>query len=456
MPVPKVTVEDILEYECVRLSLCTTFQLTHHSDCGYDARPHASRSNTSLSAGPPTPSADPHLLRPSSAPGPSPGASVRTADSLVDIRAALASPTPLAALLHDMDGIRALAASTGSTLSTPSTSRSRSRRPGREPASPRASAQPPPERSGGSERRQRSGTRALLSLVLAESERQAHDLRGLLRLSDERANDAQRRADAAEARAVRAEEALREVRGRATRVEETREAAVAEAARAKEECARATARAEAAEREERRLGAENGRLERERRDADTRAGEARDLARKWQGALRDHQSWTDGREEGRMLALRRRYDDGRDEGFEEGREEGFAEGFAEGRAEGLDEGRQVGRMEERRAAEAERERTASIASPSAYAYASPVARSAPIAMPAPEIRLPADVRRNFLSIVVEGRFDLDFKQRHERIRQWAESADESLRSVPVSPPKARPAWLRRRIQTEPRLSDTYR
>ena len=46
----------------------------------------------------------------------------------------------------------------------------------------------------------------------------------------------------------------------------------------------------------------------------------------------------------RRLEVRRRYTDGRDEGFEDGRAEGYEAGHHEGYEEGRDEGFNMGRM----------------------------------------------------------------------------------------------------------------
>ena len=53
----------------------------------------------------------------------------------------------------------------------------------------------------------------------------------------------------------------------------------------------------------------------------------------------------EGRLEGMRLEVRRRYDDGRDDGFEDGRSEGYEAGYAEGLEEGKAEGFHAGRTE---------------------------------------------------------------------------------------------------------------
>ena len=114
-----------------------------------------------------------------------------------------------------------------------------------------------------------------------------------------------------------------------------------DAARAEEGTKRARMQLETVERELRRVTSEMQRLARQK-VADNAAAKARDLARRWQSALRDYQAHDEGRQEGIWLALIRRYD-GREDGWEEGRNEGWDEGrdegFLEGRRAGLEEGR---------------------------------------------------------------------------------------------------------------------
>jgi len=111
-----------------------------------------------------------------------------------------------------------------------------------------------------------------------------------------------------------------------------------DAARAEEGTKRARMQLETVERELRRVTSEMQRLARQK-VADNAAAKARDLARRWQSALRDYQAHDEGRQEGTRLALIRGYDDGREDGWEEGRNEGWGEGFLEGRRAGLEEGR---------------------------------------------------------------------------------------------------------------------
>ena len=116
-----------------------------------------------------------------------------------------------------------------------------------------------------------------------------------------------------------------------------------DAARAEEGTKRARMQLETVERELRRVTSEMQRLARQKEEAVNAAAKARDLARRWQSALRDYQAHDEGRQEGIRLALIRRYDDGREDGWEEGRNEGWDEGrdegFLEGRRAGLEEGR---------------------------------------------------------------------------------------------------------------------
>jgi flagellar biosynthesis/type III secretory pathway protein FliH len=247
---------------------------------------------------------------------------------------------------------------------------------------------------------------AVLNIMLAETERQTQHLRTLLRMSEERILAEVRRADASEARALRSEDDAREARSRAIQAEHDKHSSLLETARLREEAARAQVRAVESEREVRRLSAELEREKRDKRELEEKAAEARDLARKWQGAVRDQRAWEEGREEGRVMMMYRRYDEGRNQGFEEGRDEGYEEGrldgFKEGRRVGLEEGRGLGRREERvRASPAAATATVvDVYGDHQYHHAaeSIISRSAPITVPI-NTRLPADVRRNIRCLV---------------------------------------------------------
>jgi hypothetical protein len=199
--------------------------------------------------------------------------------------------------------------------------------------------------------RRPSGADSMLTLMLAEEERNSSNLKTLLQITRDRLETETRRADAAESRATLAEARARDGSSRAATVEQGLHRSELEAARAQEETKRAQMQLETVERELRRMTSEVQRLTRQKEEADNAAAKARDLARKWQAALRDYQAHDEGRQEGMRLALVRRYEDGREDGWEEGRNQGWdkgrEEGFHEGRRTGFEEGHQTGVREER-------------------------------------------------------------------------------------------------------------
>ena len=191
------------------------------------------------------------------------------------------------------------------------------------------------------ERSRSRGTDPMLTMMLVEEERNSSNLKVLLQMTRDRLDTETRRGDAAESRAMLAEARAREASGRAATVEQGLHRCELEQARAEEETKRARMQLETVERELRRVTGEVQRLTRQKEEADGAAAKARDLARRWQSALRDYQAHDEGRQEGIRLALIRRYDDGREEGWEEGREEGFLEG----QRVGFEEGRELGMRE---------------------------------------------------------------------------------------------------------------
>ncbi|KAI1791350.1 hypothetical protein LXA43DRAFT_889442, partial [Ganoderma leucocontextum] len=215
------------------------------------------------------------------------------------------------------------------------------------------------------DRERESDSASILTHVLAEEERQARHLKAVLRQTATRLEEELRRADGAEARARTAELGLADVGGRLGNAEVARHQLELDATRAQEECRRWQMQADAAEREARRMQAELGRAERARQEADQAEREARDTARRAEQVLREWQAREAGREEVRRLEVRRRYSDGRDEGFEDGRAEGYEaghqdgyeagqqEGYEQGRDEGLSAGRIAGFEEGRKAGHAD-------------------------------------------------------------------------------------------------------
>lgn len=262
-------------------------------------------------------------------------ASFAQLDPLYELREVSSSPTPLSGMLQDPGLLRTLIGPRKSRRGSASSQRSGSRE--------RTAS----ERSRDPRRSRKEGDAAgMLTLMLAEEERQAHHLKAVLRTTGDRLESEMRRADLAEERARNAEGRAREASTRATASEAARHQAELEATRAREEITRYRMLAEAAEREVRKAESDVQRLERLRNDAEQAAADARDMARKAQQALREWQAREEGRLEGMRLEVRRRYEDGREDGFEDGRAEGYeagrAEGFEEGKAEGMHAGRTEG------------------------------------------------------------------------------------------------------------------
>lgn len=285
----------------------------------------------------------------------------------------------------------------------------------------------------------------MLALMLVEEERNSSNLKALLQITHGRLETEMRRADAAESRATLAEARFREATGRITVVEQGSHRSELDAARAEEETKRARMQLETVERELRRVTSEMQRLARQKEEADNAAAKARDLARKWQSALRDYQAHDEGRQEGIRLALLRRYDDGREDGWEEGRnegwEEGREEGFLEGRRAGFEEGRDMAMSlrEERRVVPA----------------AQVVHRNIPHSGRRDAPRYAEDHREPRVIPIPEGslhRVSQGRSESLERTRTWVESvgADESIRS---HSPRVRPTWLGRRMTPEPYPDD---
>ncbi|KAI0063562.1 hypothetical protein BV25DRAFT_1915064 [Artomyces pyxidatus] len=336
---------------------------------------------------------------------------------MAQLREAASTPTPLAEFLLDPETIHSLASARTSSRdyrrhgsATASPSHERSRR----------------EKGKDKERRRGSdATTSMLSIVLAEEERQAHHLKAMLRITGDRLETEVRKADSAETRATVAELRAREAAARAAAAEQAQHQAEMDAARAREETKRFQMQLDTAEREMRRVMGEMARVQRQREEADDAAAKARDAARKWQAALKDFQAREEGREEGMRIAMYRRYDDGREEGWEEGHSEGYEEGrqegYSEGRRSGFEEGRQMGRREERKYA--------------LQAYS----------------RYQGEPARLYDHRVMSER-DLTggksiLSESQDRIQQWAEITEESIRTP--SPKAPRPVWLRRTVTAEP-------
>ncbi|KAI6046072.1 hypothetical protein EDC04DRAFT_2864957 [Pisolithus marmoratus] len=188
-------------------------------------------------------------------------------------------------------------------------------------------------------------------------EKQAHNLRSILRSTGDRLDREMRRADQALARAEQAEAHVRDLTARVTAAESGKHYAELEATRAKDDIKYRQLQIERLETEIRRLQSQVGLLERQRNEAEDSATRTRETARKLQLELQTLNAKVEGNDETRHFGMRKwfnsghmeGYDTGHAEGFESGREEGFEEGreygFGEGEETGFAEGRKMGRKE---------------------------------------------------------------------------------------------------------------
>lgn len=256
---------------------------------------------------------------------------------MAQIHAAMTPPTPLSELLRDPAFINALDHAEGKKSRRQSSSSHHHREP----------------RHSGS---------SVMGLVLAEQEKQSHNLRSVLRSTGDRLNQEMRRADQLESKAEFAERRVQELTTRVNAAEMGKRYAELDATRANEEVRRHQMRIENLEREVRQLQADIRILERKKNEAEESATRARDTARKFQIELSKQQARDEEIEENQMYGSTKwfaaghtkGFDDGRDDGFEEGRQEGLNEGqelgFKRGRKagwkDGFENGRKKGRQEE--------------------------------------------------------------------------------------------------------------
>lgn len=258
-------------------------------------------------------------------------------DLVSQVHEAAYSPSPLVGLLQDPYVVRSL---------TRRRSRSRSAR------RPSTSG---PER--GRREDKENDSMNVLTVVLAEEERQVNHLRALLRTTAERLEDERVRANQAENRADFNESRVRELQMKLTNSEATKHSADLETERAKDESHRMKMQMDMLEREVQRLRNSLGNMTKRKDDAEREASEAQDVARKAEQRLREYEAEQEGRDEGRRLASKKNYDagwrecwpvaheEGRTHGYGEGHEEGFNKGRAEAKLTCYEEGRKKGKLE---------------------------------------------------------------------------------------------------------------
>ncbi|KAL5485200.1 hypothetical protein ACEPAI_7842 [Sanghuangporus weigelae] len=187
----------------------------------------------------------------------------------------------------------------------------------------------------------------ILSVVLAEEEREVHSLRSQLVVLAEQLKGSMRNAADAEQRAQTAQTRERETRARLLQVEHAKHQADLEVTRQAEEIKRYRLQVETLERQMANMQFDMRTLEKERYEAEEKASDAKDALRQYKQFVRDAQARDEGLEEGRQLGLKRGYGTGRADGFHEGRQEGFDDGFERGRQEGYLAGKIAVRRAER-------------------------------------------------------------------------------------------------------------
>ena len=260
-------------------------------------------------------------------------------DFVSQVHEAAYSPSPLVGLLQDPHVVRSLARR----------SRSRSsRRP--------STSATGPER-GRREDKENDSIPSVLTVVLAEEERQVNHLRALLRTTADRLEDERVRANQAENRADFNESRVRELQMKLTNSEAAKHSEGLETERARDEAHRLKMQMDMMEREVQRLRNSLNNMTKRKDEAEREASEAQDAARRAEQRLREYEAEQEGRDEGRRLASKKNYDagwrecwpaaheEGRTQGYEEGHGEGYAKGRSEAKLTFYEEGRTKGKLE---------------------------------------------------------------------------------------------------------------
>jgi chromosome segregation ATPase len=187
----------------------------------------------------------------------------------------------------------------------------------------------------------------MMSMLLAEEERQASHLKAVLGSTGDRLEQEMRRTERAEQRADHAEVRAKELALRISAAESAQHSAELHSIRLKEDMHRFQVQVDTMQRELIRAQEDIDNLERKKAAAEDKASKARDVARKFQTALDDFQAAEEERDEARRVEIQRWYDIGRQEGWDAGHKEGFEEGneegFLDGKMAGVEEGRRAGR-----------------------------------------------------------------------------------------------------------------
>lgn len=281
----------------------------------------------------------------------------------------------------------------------------------------------------------------MISLVLADEERQVNRLKSLLRSTGDRLEYEIRRADDATTRAEYAETRAKEVCARLGISEASRSRSEMEATKSNDEARLYRLRLESAEHEMGRLRSDIEHLQKRRKEAEELVSKTNDAARGFQVALDDYKAREREREDVAQIELDTWFSQGKEdgwdaghaEGLEEGRSEGFKHGLKIGKKEGFDEGLKIGRKEERQNALQAFDRFL-----------------------ADEMDDDEDLSVSVISVIKCMAPLTEFElQPQERTRKWAESiyrTNASPSPAPETPLRTRPPELRRRFYTESELS----
>ncbi|KII92068.1 hypothetical protein PLICRDRAFT_36838 [Plicaturopsis crispa FD-325 SS-3] len=273
-----------------------------------------------------------------------------------------------------------------------------------------------------------------------DEEREVQHLKAILRSTHDRLDSEIRRSNSAETRAQRAEAHASELAARLAHFEQAQLREQTERLRWVQENSTYKARLDMAERDLYRAQADMDALARDRDRADADAAKARDTARKYELALKQHEARDEGWEHGRMLgeqaavkqAQSEGWEAGREVGREEAQEEAFeagrADGFEAGRFDGFEEGRKLGYDEGRKVGKEEGRK---------------LGKEEGLVQGRNEGR--KEERQNAMQAFDRFLATEDDNDPRSRTQRWVESPYHIGYGNPSSPPP-RPVWIQRRVQ----------
>ena len=197
--------------------------------------------------------------------------------------------------------------------------------------------------SSSTHREYTSNSPSVMGLVLAEEERQSHQLKAMLRSTGDRLESETRRADRAEKRAQLEEGSNRDLTAKLQAADAARHLAESESERTKDEVRRLQMQIESLQSQLKRAHESVAAVERRKLDAEESTSKVWETARKLQTSLNELQARADGREESRRIEIQKYYDRGHKEGWDAGRKEGHEDGKSHGYERGFEDGKRAGR-----------------------------------------------------------------------------------------------------------------